>query len=105
MEDKDFSTFISKAMSAGAVEYADYISPEVVSAPINECPGYDIKESDNEAPALGLWGIQSTPSLPSLLCPFWPGEVAPDRILSMGQTELFEIQPVWKQMTNPKLNS
>ena len=31
--------------------------------------------------------MQSTPSLPSLLGPLWPGVVAPDRVLSMGQIE------------------
>ena len=30
----------------------------------------------------------STPSLPSLPGPFWPGEEAPDRVLSIGQIEL-----------------
>ena len=33
---------------------------------------------------LELWGMQSTPSLPLLLGPLWPGMVAPDRALSMG---------------------
>ena len=37
---------------------------------------------------LELWGMQSTPSLPSLPGPLWPGVVAPDRALSMGQIEL-----------------
>ena len=37
---------------------------------------------------LELWEIQSTPSLPLLPGPLWPGVVAPDRILSMGQIEL-----------------
>ena len=37
---------------------------------------------------LELWGMQSTPSLPSLPGLLWPGEVAPDRILSIGQMEL-----------------
>ena len=37
---------------------------------------------------LELWGIQSTPSLPSLLGPLWPRVVASDRALSMGQIEL-----------------
>ena len=33
----------------------------------NECPRYDIKQSDNEALVmLGLWGMQNIPSLPSL---------------------------------------
>ena len=55
----------------------------------NECPGYDTKQSDGEAPVmLELWGMQNTPLLPSLPGPAWPGVVAPDRILSMGQIEL-----------------
>ena len=37
---------------------------------------------------LELWGIQSTPSLPSLPDLFRSGVVAPDRVLSMGQIEL-----------------
>ena len=37
---------------------------------------------------LELRGMQSTLSLPSLPGPFWPGVVAPDRVLSMGQIEL-----------------
>ena len=33
----------------------------------NECPGYDTKQSDGDVPVmLGLWGMQSTPSLPLL---------------------------------------
>ena len=69
------------ALLAGAVEYTDCIS--------NECPEYDIKQSDVEAPVmLELWGMQSTPSLPSLPGALWLGVVAPDRVLSMGQIEL-----------------
>ena len=37
---------------------------------------------------LELWGMQSTPSLSSLPGSVWPGMVAPDRVLSMGQIEL-----------------
>ena len=37
---------------------------------------------------LGLWGMQNTLSLPLLPGPLWPGDVAPDRVLSMGQIEL-----------------
>ena len=37
----------------------------------NKCSGYDIKQSDGEDPVLELWGMQSTPSLPSLLDPLW----------------------------------
>ena len=51
----------------------------------NECPGCDTKQSDGEVPVmLGLWGMQSTPSLPLLPGSLWPGMVAPDRALSMG---------------------
>ena len=32
--------------------------------------------------------MQSTPSLPSLPGPLWPGVVAPDRVQSMGRIEL-----------------
>ena len=57
--------------------------------PPNECLGYDTKQSDGEVPAvLELWGMRSTPSLPSLPDPLWPGVVAPDRALSMGLIEL-----------------
>ena len=37
---------------------------------------------------LELWGMRRPPSLPSLPEPLWPGMVAPDRALSMGQIEL-----------------
>ena len=54
-----------------------------------ECPGYDVKQSDSEIPAmLELWGMRNTSSLPSLSCPLWPGVVASNRVLSMGQIEL-----------------
>ena len=36
----------------------------------------------------GLWGMRSPLSLLSLPGPLWPGVVAPDRVLSMGQIEL-----------------
>ena len=56
-----------------------------VRPPSNECPGYDTKQSHGDVPAmLELWGMWSTPSLPSLPGPLWPGVVAPDRALSMG---------------------
>ena len=55
----------------------------------NECPGYGTKQSDSEVSVmLELWGKWSTPSLPLLPGPLWPGVVAPDRVLSMGQIEL-----------------
>ena len=56
----------------------------------NECPGYDIKHSDGKAPViLELWRMQSTSSVPSLPDPLWARVVAPDRVLSIGQIELF----------------
>ena len=59
------------------------------SLPNNECPAYDTKQSDGEVPVmLELWRMRCTPSLPSLPDPLWPGVVAPDRVLYMGQTEL-----------------
>ena len=53
----------------------------------NECPDYGVKPSDSETPALEIWGIRSTPSLPLLPGPLWLGVVASDRVLSMGQIE------------------
>ena len=70
------------AQSAGAVEYTDCISAD-------EYPKYDTKQSDVEVPVLlELWVIGNATSLPSLPGPLWPGVVAPDRVLSMGQIEL-----------------
>ena len=60
-----------------------------VRPPSHECPGYDTKQSDGKVPVvLELWGMRSTPSLPLLPDPLWPGVVAPDRVLSMDQIEL-----------------
>ena len=54
------------AQSAEAVEYTDCISAEEYNSS-NECPGYDIKQSDVEPPViLELWEMRSTSSLPSL---------------------------------------
>ena len=58
----------------------------------NECPGYDIKQSDGEAPVmLEFWGMQIIPSLPSFPGLLQPKMVAPDGVLSMGQIKWFEI--------------
>ena len=55
----------------------------------NRCHGYNTKQSDGEAVVmLELWGMRSTPLLPLLPGPLWPGVVAPGRVLSMGQIEL-----------------
>ena len=51
----------------------------------NECPIYDTKKSDGEVPVmLELWGMRSTPLLPSLPGPLWPGVVAPDKVPIYG---------------------
>ena len=39
---------------------------------------------------LALWEMQSTLLLLSFPSPLWSGVVAPDRVLSMGQIELFD---------------
>ena len=52
----------------------------------DECPRYDTKLFDDE-----VWGMRFRPSLPLLPGPLWPGMVAPDRVLSMSQKELFDI--------------
>ena len=82
--------FPTQAKSAWAVEYIAYL--QYGKTPINECTGYEFKQSDGEAPVmLDLWGIWWAPSLPSLSGPLWSGVVTPKRILSMGQIEPFEI--------------
>ena len=53
---------------------------------------------------LHLWGMQSISSLLSLPSPLWSGMIAPDRVVSIGQIEQFDILTECKQMTNAKLN-
>ena len=51
----------------------------------NKCSGYDTKHSDSEVPVmLELWRKWSTPSLPPVPGPHWPGVVGLDRVLSMS---------------------
>ena len=53
------------------------------------CLDYDIKQADGEGlEMLELWWMQSVPSLPLLQGLLWPGVVAPDRTLSIGQIEI-----------------
>ena len=75
---------------AEVVEYTNCISAEMSDLP-NECPGYNIKQSDCKASAWELWRIWSTLSLPLLPGPLWSRMVAPDKVLSMGQIELYDI--------------
>ena len=48
--------------------------------------------------------MRSTPLLLSLPGLLGPVVVATDRVLSMGQTEMFDISAAIKQMTYAKLN-
>ena len=55
-------------------------TPTAFTLPTNVCPGYNINQSDIEAPVmLELWGMRSTPSLLSLQDPLRPRVVAPYR--------------------------
>ena len=79
------------AQSAGTGEITDCISTVGWNSP-NESLEYDTKQSDGEALVmLELWGIHSTPFLPLFPGPLWSGVVTPDRLLSLGQIELFDI--------------
>ena len=70
-----------------------------VRPPSNQCLGYDIIQSNGEAPALKFWGILSTPSRSLIRGSLWFGVVAPNKVLCMSQTELFDIQAECKQIT------
>ena len=50
---------------------------------------------------MSMWSTSSLPLPPGS---FWPGVVAPDRVLLMDKTELFDIYTKCKQMTYAKLN-
>ena len=80
------------SMVLGLPDYCGSCNPKIQSAgrgASNECPGYDTKQSDGKAPVmLELWVMQHSPWLPSLPGPLWPGVIALDRILSMGQIEV-----------------
>ena len=74
----------------GAAEYSDCFSAEGLP-PVHDSPDYDTKQSDGESPVmLELWEMRSTLSLPSLTVPLNPRLVAIDRVLSLGQIELFD---------------
>ena len=76
------------SQSTGSVEYTDCTSVEGKTPP-PKCPGYDTIQSDGEVPVMQeLWGMQSTPLLPSHPGPLRPWVVSPDRALSLDQREL-----------------
>ena len=57
--------------------------------PLNKCPGYNIKQSAGETSVtLELWGMRSTPLLPSFPGSLWSGVVPPDWVLSKGKIDL-----------------
>ena len=75
----------SVALSVGTVEKTHNLSADHPK----ECPGYMTQKSDGRVPVmLELWGMQSTPLLPSLLGPLWPRMVVPNRVLSSGQVQI-----------------
>ena len=74
------------AKSAGSAEYTDCISAEGYDS--NNCPGFYIKTDGEARIMLEFWEMRIIPSLPSLPGRFWPGVVATDRVLFMGQIEL-----------------
>ena len=70
---------------AGAVEYTDCIWLH------KECHGYDTKQSDVETSILELWWMWTTRLLPLLPGSLWPRTVAPDRILSIDQINVWHL--------------
>ena len=72
--------------------YQLFLCRMVLPANRNKCLEYDIKlPGGNDLVILDLWGIWSTLSLASLPGLLLPGMVAPDRVLSVGQKEMFDI--------------
>ena len=68
----------------------------VKTTPYNQYPGYDTKQSNGEVPVmLELWGMRCTPSLLLLPGPLWPGVVAPDRVLSLSNRTVWDLN--WVQ--------
>ena len=76
------------AKLSGTVEYTNCISTGKTTA--DECPRFDMKQSDDKAPFLELWGMLSTPLLPLLPYPLRLGEGTPEWVLSVDQIKLFD---------------
>ena len=57
---------IGSPVSWGCIVYWLHLGRDIRSHPTNECPGYDSKPSEGEAPVMEIWGIWSTSSLPLL---------------------------------------
>ena len=87
-----FVLILTCPVSCGCRIHQLHLYRGVRPPPHKEYPGYDNKQSDGEVPIMvELWRMQSTSSLSSVQGPLWPGVVAPDRVLSMGQIELVYI--------------
>ena len=83
--------------SAGDVEYTVCICGGRLDS-FNECLGYDTKQTNGDAPVmLKLLGIWSAPSLLLLLCPLWPGVVAPDRVIDKWLNSCRKVGKISKQ--------
>ena len=76
----------SVIQSVEAVEYINFISAEVC----DNCPGYDSKQSDGEAPVLELSKIWSTSLVLLLPSQLGPALKVSVRVQSMGQIKLFK---------------
>ena len=78
---------------------------------LNDFLRFNTKQSDGKASFLELWGMSDTLLLPLLPGPLWPNVVVPVRVLSMGQTELFnhllDLKPFncMQKIINIELNS
>ena len=70
---------------AWTAEYTNY------DLPTNACHRCSIKPSAGEALDLEIWGKLWTLSLPLLPCQLQSRVEAAERVLSMGQIELFDI--------------
>ena len=75
--------------AGGAVEYTDCICAEGQDSPPMSVP--DMTRNNVMALVLESWGIWNIPPLPLFPGPLWPRVVAPDRVLPLGQIELFDI--------------
>ena len=69
------------------------VNTPTASVQRGKCPGYDIKQSNWEAPVmLVFYEMHSTPLLPSLPSSLWPRVEASDKVLSTGPIELFDFE-------------
>ena len=67
-----------------------------VKTPTTSVPRYDTKQSEGEASVmLKPLGNAEYPFIVFAPGPLWPGIVTPDRVLCIGQIELFDIDTVY----------